>query len=87
MNSAFPELEGLAGFAIETGYKDLPESVIRDIKYFLVDSIGCGLAGVTTDPGRMFISLAKRLGGPQESSIIGVKGKVSCVNAAMATVS
>jgi 2-methylcitrate dehydratase PrpD len=84
MKNASAELEGLAKFALDTRYEDLPSSVVRDIKYFLMDSIGCGLAGVTTDPGKMFISLAKRLGGPPESSIIGIKGKVSCVNAAMA---
>jgi 2-methylcitrate dehydratase PrpD len=79
-----PELEGLARFVVETQYADLPPKVISDTKIFLMDSIGCGLGGVTTDPGKMFIALAKRLGGPPESSIIGVKGKVSCVNAVMA---
>jgi 2-methylcitrate dehydratase PrpD len=84
MKSASVELEGLARFAVNTKYEDLPPSVVKDVKIFLMDSIGCGLTGVTTDPGKMFISLAKRLGGPPESSIIGVNGKVSCVNAAMA---
>jgi 2-methylcitrate dehydratase PrpD len=84
MNSASVELEGLSRFAVDTKYEDLPPGVVRDVKFFLMDSIGCGLTGVTTDPGKMFISLAKRLGGPPESSIIGVNGKVSCVNAALA---
>jgi 2-methylcitrate dehydratase PrpD len=79
-----PELEALAKFTVETKWEDLPLKVISDTKIFLMDSIGCGLGGVTTDPGKMFIALAKRLGGPQESSIIGVKGKVSCVNAVLA---
>ena len=84
MKAVSPELEGLVTFACDTRYEDLPQKVVHDVKYFLMDSIGCGLAGVTTDPGKMFISLAKRLGGPLESSIIGVNGKVSCVNAALA---
>ena len=84
MKSASVELEGLARFVLDTKYEDLPPGVVNDVKFFLMDSLGCGLTGVTTDPGKMFISLAKRLGGPQESSIIGVSGKVSCVNAAMA---
>jgi 2-methylcitrate dehydratase PrpD len=78
------ELEGLAKFAVDLKYEDLTPAIVKDVKIFLMDSIGCGLTGVTTDPGKMFISLAKRLGGPPESSIIGVSGKVSCVNAAMA---
>jgi 2-methylcitrate dehydratase PrpD len=84
MINASSELEGLAGFALGIKYEDLPPGVIRDVKYFLLDSIGCGLAGVSTAPGKMWISLAEKFGGPPESSIIGVKGKVSCVNAAMA---
>lgn len=84
MDGSYPELEGLAKFAADTGFGDLPPNVVRDVKYFLLDSIGCGLAGTVTEPGKMFISLSKKLGGPQESTIIGVRGKVSCVNAAMA---
>ncbi len=84
MNDVSPELEGLARFTIETTWKDLPEPVIKDTKLFLLDSIGCALAGVATDPGKMIIALAKRLGGPLESSIIGVNGKVGCTNAALA---
>jgi 2-methylcitrate dehydratase PrpD len=79
-----PELEGLAKFAVETKWEDLPPKVINDTKIFLMDSIGCGLGGVTTDPGKMAIAVAKRIGGTPESSIIGVKGKVSCVSAVLA---
>ncbi len=82
--SVSPELEGLAKFAVETRWEDLPPKVIEDTKIFLMDSVGCGLGGITTDPGKMIIALARRLGGPPESSIIGVKGKVSCVNAVLA---
>jgi 2-methylcitrate dehydratase PrpD len=83
MNNASVELEGLARFTLDTRFEGLPSRVVRDVKFFLMDSLGCGLAGVATKPGKMFISLAKRLSGPPESSIIGVDGKVSCVNAAM----
>ena len=84
MNSVSPELEGLARFAVETKWKDLPENVVRGTKYLLMDSIGCALAGIATDPGKMAIALARRLGGPPESSIIGVGGKVACTNAVLA---
>ena len=49
-----------------------------------LDSLGCGLAGIETDPGKMIIALARRLGGPPEASIIGIGSKVSCVNAVLA---
>ena len=79
-----PEQQALAGFAVDTRWEDLPAKVIEGTKLFLMDSVGCGLGGISTDPGRMIIALAKMLGGPEESSIIGVKGKVSCVNAVLA---
>jgi 2-methylcitrate dehydratase PrpD len=77
-------IEELAKFAVETKYEDLPGPVVHEAKNLLLDSVGDGLAGITTDPGKMAISLAKTLGGPPESSIIGTGGKVSCTNAALA---
>jgi 2-methylcitrate dehydratase PrpD len=74
----------LARFAVETRYEDLPQVIVDNFKLLFLDSIGCALAGITTDPGKMVLALAKRLGGPPESSIIGVGGKVSCTNAAFA---
>lgn len=84
MIHASPEIEGLSRFAVETRWEDLPPSVIQGTKLLLLDSIGCALAGIATDPAKMIIALARRLGGPPESSIIGVGGKVSCVNAVLA---
>jgi 2-methylcitrate dehydratase PrpD len=74
----------LASFAVKTKYDDLPVSVVREAKLLLLDSIGCALAAITTDRGRMSLALAGRLGGPPESSIIGMAGKVSCNSAALA---
>jgi len=77
-------IERLAQFTLQTQFEDLPETVTHETKKLLLDSIGCGLAGITTDPGKMIIALAKMLGGPPESSIIGTGDKVSCTNAALA---
>ena len=74
----------LARFAVETKFEDLPEDVVHEAKRGLLDSIGCAIAGITTEKGKMAIQLAKRLGGPPESSIMGMGGKVSCSNAAFA---
>jgi 2-methylcitrate dehydratase PrpD len=76
--------EELASFAVSTAYNDLPAPVVRETKLLLMDSIGNALAGITADPGKMAIALAKRLGGPPEASIIGVGDKVSCTSAAFA---
>jgi 2-methylcitrate dehydratase PrpD len=77
-------LEELAKFTLDTRFENLPAAVVHETKNLLMDSIGDGLAGITTDPGKMAISLAKSLGGPAESSIIGTGHKVSCTNAVLA---
>ena len=74
----------LASFTVDTKYDDLPAIAVHEAKFLLLDSIGCALAGITSDPGKMAIALARRLGGPPESSIIGVGDKVSCSNAVFA---
>jgi 2-methylcitrate dehydratase PrpD len=79
-----PELEMLVNFILNTKFEDLPAEVAEETRYLIMDSIGVSLGGITTEPGKMAVALAKRLGGPPESSIIGVNGKVSCCNAALA---
>ncbi len=74
----------LARFVVETKFEDLPEAVVHEAKRTLLDSVGCALAGIQTDKGRISIALARRLGGPPESSIIGIGDKVSCSSAAFA---
>ena len=76
--------EDLVKFIVETEYKDLPAEVIHEAKRSLLDALGCAIAGIATDKGKIAASLAKRLGGPQESAIIGIGDRVSCSNAAMA---
>jgi 2-methylcitrate dehydratase PrpD len=74
----------LASFAVDAKYEDLPAAVVDETKYLLLDSMGCAFSSITTDRGKMSIALAKRLGGPPESSIIGIGDKVSCSTAAYA---
>ncbi|MFC1534838.1 MmgE/PrpD family protein, partial [Thermodesulfobacteriota bacterium] len=75
-------VQTLAKFVVDTRYEDLPADVLHAAKYLLLDSIGCGLASITTDRGKMSIAMARKMGGPPESSIIGVGDKVSNVSAA-----
>jgi 2-methylcitrate dehydratase PrpD len=77
-------IEELAKFIVDTKYEDLPVPVVHEVKNLIIDSIGNGLASITTDPGKIIISLAKVLGGPPESSIIGTGDKISCTNAVLA---
>lgn len=74
----------LARFAVETGWEDLPASIVQETKLILMESIGCALGALSTDKGKMMAALGRRYGGPAESSIIGLGDKVSCSNAALA---
>lgn len=84
MKGVSPELEALAKFAMDTEWKDLPAPVVHEAKRLLLDSIGCAFTGMSVDPGKMIIALAKRLGGPPEASIIGVGDRVSVSAAVLA---
>ena len=73
----------LAGFTVNTRWEDLPESIIQEVKKVLMEHIGVTLAALSTDKGKMMVSLGRRLGGTPESSILGIGDKVSCTNAAL----
>jgi 2-methylcitrate dehydratase PrpD len=77
-------LKGLSQFAAEAKFDDLPDAIVHEAKRVLLDSIGCALASISSEKGRLCIALSQRLGGPPEASIIGVAGKVSASNAVMA---
>ncbi len=74
----------LADFVVQTSYEDLPLSAVTEAKRVILDSIGCALAGMGIQKGKLSVELARRLGGPAQSSIIGVPQKVSPTNAAFA---
>jgi 2-methylcitrate dehydratase len=76
--------EDLLQFAVGITYDDLPDKVVHESKRSLLDALGCAVAGIATDKGKISASVAKRLGGTAESTIIGLGDKVSCSNASMA---
>lgn len=83
-DSASPELDALTGFAAETRWDNLSDLVVHETKRILLDSLGCAFTGLSLDPGKMAVSLARRIGGPPEASIIGIGGKVSMSAAILA---
>jgi len=48
-------MKELVQFTLDTKFADLPEPVVDTTKNLLLDSIGCALAAITTDPGKMAI--------------------------------
>lgn len=76
--------EDLVRFLVETTYENLTDEVVHEAKRSILDAVGCAIAGITTDKGKIAASLSRRLGGPTESTIIELGGRVSCSSAAMA---
>ena len=76
--------QSLIEFVTETNYDTLPENVVLEVKRSLLDSIGCAFTGMSTEKGKLAHQLAKRLGGIEESTVIGYGTKVSSTNASMA---
>ena len=44
---------GMATFAAQLRYDDLPADVVFDAKFRVLDWIGCALAGTRTEPARI----------------------------------
>jgi 2-methylcitrate dehydratase PrpD len=75
----------LAEFAADLRYEDLPPDVVRLAKDLTLDTLGTTLAGITLGAGCAPVSaVMSHLGGPAQSSIFGVPGKVAAPNAAFA---
>jgi 2-methylcitrate dehydratase PrpD len=71
-------------FVVGVQYSDLPNDVVHEMKRVILDSIGCAILGCRSEKGRITADLARKLGGPCESTIIATKDKVSCINASFA---
>lgn len=74
----------LATFAIETRHEDIPEAVRRSAKLLLLDTLGCAIGAVGTDPGLAVRRMVRRngIGGP--ASVLGTGQKTSVATAAWA---
>mgnify|MGYP001153170424 CR=1 FL=1 len=77
-------MQKLVDFIVDIRHEDLPPLVVQESKRVLLDSIGVAIAGLAIDKGKYAVELARRLGGPAESTIVGVGDKVSCTSAAFA---
>lgn len=74
--------EKLAEFAVNLSIKDVPDYVVEKTKDTVLDTLGCAIAGRGSGATKSALNVIDQLGGKAESSIIGVKEKTSCSNAA-----
>lgn len=73
----------LAEFVHDTTFSDLPEPVVEFTKKHLLDTFGCGIAGVTSDKGKWGIDFGKRcFAGKPEATVLGYGDRLSAAGAA-----
>ena len=76
--------ERVATFARELRLDAIPPKVIEKTKQVILDTLGVGLASSTMDFGRILLDVARALGGPGESRLLGASEKVAAANAVLA---
>ena len=76
--------ETIGRFAGELKLADVPPAVVEKAKLVFLDTLGIALASSTMDFGLMAISVARKLGGPKASLLIGTSDRVAAANAVMA---
>ena len=64
-------VERLADFAFDARLEALPAEVVDDCKRVFLDSVGCALAGLDVDKGRIGIRAAEQMGGLGEATVFG----------------
>lgn len=78
-----PIAEQLAEFILNTDYKSLPQEAVEMAKLCFLDWLGSTYAGSKQRPTRIFLELARELGGRPEATLIPDGSKSSCLFAAM----
>lgn len=71
-------------FASQLRFESLPQSVVHATKRFILDSLGCALAGWQTEKARKAAGVMLSAGGNAEATVIGTEACLSAANAAFA---
>jgi 2-methylcitrate dehydratase PrpD len=79
-----PYSQSIARFISGLKLADVPQAVVDKAKLVFLDTLGIALASSTMDFGKMAISVARKLGGANDSLLIGTKSRVAAANAVIA---
>jgi len=74
----------VAEYICTTPFDDFPKDVVEKAKFCIIDSIGVALYGSRFEAAQILLSLAKEIGGREESTILGSTLKVPASFAALA---
>ena len=79
-----PYSQAIARFLCGLKLEEVPQGVVDKAKLVFLDTLGIALASSTMDFGRMVTNVARQLGGPNSSRLIGSPLKVAAANAVLA---
>ena len=74
----------LCQWVCSSQYEDLPAEVRKDTVTLLYDQVGCMIASAALPTCQPVVDLVRKLGGPEECSIVGHPFRTSVSNAALA---
>lgn len=77
-------VEQLADFAADARIAAMPSDVVEDCKRVMLDSVGCAVAGLDVDKGRVGIQAARVMGGAGEATVFGTSLRTTAFAAAFA---
>ncbi|MCK9483944.1 MAG: MmgE/PrpD family protein, partial [Candidatus Marinimicrobia bacterium] len=73
----------IARFAVQLKYEDLPVAVVKEVKRYLFDSLGCAYGAMKTKDVSAMYRIVKDMGGKPEAIVIGFGDRLPAVNAAL----
>lgn len=77
------ETRRLGGWAVETGYDDLPERIVELSKQLILDHLGVAIGGIDHEATMIALGVARTLGGAPQATVIGHGDRTSTMNAAL----
>ena len=79
-----PYSQSIGRFANALKLADVPHAVVAKAKLVFLDTVGIALASSTMDFGAMVTNVARKLGGGNDSLLIGTSSRVAAANAVIA---
>ncbi|MFC1619919.1 MmgE/PrpD family protein [Candidatus Neomarinimicrobiota bacterium] len=73
----------IARFALELQYEDLPNDVVREVKRYLYDSIGCAFGGFYTKDVQIMRKLYRQMEGTHEATLLVNGEQMPALNATL----
>ncbi|MDT8436825.1 MAG: MmgE/PrpD family protein [Gemmatimonadota bacterium] len=82
--AARPVTERMARWAADLRFEDIGDDAVREAKRYLLDSLGCALAGFRQEDAEIALGVLSEIAGTGEATVIGTGARVDPVSASLA---